>query len=146
MLKVGYSLAGASSFHRFMIADVSDKGMPAAFYMALSRNTLRSSITGDRSLAECLTRTNRLMSVDTANGMFVRLCYAQLDPATGELVYVNAGRNPPLWYRRPEDRLIEFVRTGPPLGAYVEWTFAQQTVHLDPGDFVLFDPDGVTDV
>ncbi|MBI5301805.1 MAG: SpoIIE family protein phosphatase [Chloroflexi bacterium] len=137
--------AGASPFQRFLIADVSDKGVPAALFMALTRSTLRASITDDRSPAECLTHANRLVSVDTANGMFVTLCYAQLNPVTGELVYVNAGHNLPLWYHCQEDRLIEFVRTGPALGVFDERIFAQESVWLDPGDFVLFYTDGVTD-
>lgn len=137
--------AKTSSCQRFLIADVSDKSMPAALFMALTRSTLRASITVDRSPAESLTHANRLMSVDTENGMFVTLCYAQLNPGTGELVYVNAGHNLPLWYNRQEDRLIELVRTGPALGVYDERIYTQQTIQLAPGDFVLFYTDGVID-
>jgi sigma-B regulation protein RsbU (phosphoserine phosphatase) len=77
--------------------------------------------------------------------MFVTLCYAQLNPATGELIYVNAGHNPPLWYHGREDRLIELLRTGPALGVYDDRVYAQQIVVLSPGDFVLFYTDGITD-
>jgi sigma-B regulation protein RsbU (phosphoserine phosphatase) len=61
------------------------------------------------------------------------------------MVYVNAGHNRPLWYRCREDCLIELVRTGPALGVYDERAYAQQCMRLDPGDFVLFYTDGVTD-
>ncbi len=134
-----------SPLQLFLIADVSDKGMPAALYMALTRSTLRASITYDRSPAECLTHANQLMSGDSANGMFVTLCYAQLDPATGELIYVNAGHNPPLWFHSRDKRLVELTRTGPALGVYDDRTYAQETIALDPGDFVLFYTDGITD-
>lgn len=137
--------AGTAPLQRFLIADVSDKGMPAALFMALARSTLRASITFERSPAESLTQANRLMSQDTANGMFVTLCYAQLDPATGELVYVNAGHNAPLWYRRREERLSELATTGPALGVYDDRVFEQHAAQLEPGDFVLFYTDGVTE-
>jgi serine phosphatase RsbU (regulator of sigma subunit) len=128
-----------------LIADVSDKGMPAALFMALARSTLRGSITPARSPAECIAQANRLLCADTANGMFVTLFYAQLDPTTGELVYVNAGHNPPLLYRKERDQLIELTRTGIALGVDDTHGWMQRAVKLDHGDFVLFFTDGVTE-
>ncbi len=128
-----------------MIADVSGKGMPAALFMAMARSTIRASLTTTCCSADCIAHANRVLCADTANGMFVTLCYAQLDPLTGELVYVNAGHNPPLLYRQAEDQFAELTRTGSALGVDETHPFDQRTVRLDPGDWIVFYTDGVTE-
>ncbi|HET7089695.1 MAG TPA: GAF domain-containing SpoIIE family protein phosphatase [Anaerolineae bacterium] len=128
-----------------IIADVSDKGMPAALYMALARSTIRASITSACCPADCVTHANRVLCADTENGMFVTMCYAQLNPATGELVYVNAGHNPPLLYRQDRRQLTELARTDMVLGVDDTHCYEQRTLQLDPGDFVVFYTDGVTE-
>jgi sigma-B regulation protein RsbU (phosphoserine phosphatase) len=128
-----------------IIGDVTDKGMPAALFMALTRSTVRASLVPGRSAAECITQANALIAADSPNGMFVSLFYAQLDPTTGELTYVNAGHNPPLYYRAANGTLSELTRTGIVLGIDAEFSFEQRTVTLQPGDFVLLYTDGVTE-
>lgn len=108
-----FDFVNTSQLQRFLIADVSDKGMSAALFMALTRSTLRASITDDQAPATILTHANRLLCVDTAS--------------------------------RQADRLIEFERTGPALGILNEYAYTQQSVRLEPGDFILFFTDGVTD-
>ncbi|UCC89478.1 MAG: SpoIIE family protein phosphatase, partial [Anaerolineales bacterium] len=135
-------------FHQqlgMVIADVTDKGMPAALFMALSRSTLRASLAATRSPAEGIRRTNRLLCADSVNSMFVTLFYAQLNPATGQMTYVNAGHNPPLLYRAKEGELVELTRTGMPLGLFETIDFEQRVVQLDPGDFILLYTDGVNE-
>jgi sigma-B regulation protein RsbU (phosphoserine phosphatase) len=128
-----------------VIADVSDKGMPAALFMALSRSIIRASVTSTRSPAEDIDQANRLICADSTDSMFVTLFYTQLDPETGELVYVNAGHNPPLLYRANQDELIELTRTGMPLGLFEVVDFEQRAVQLDPADFILLYTDGVSE-
>lgn len=135
----GESLQGIS------IADVADKGMPAALFMALTRATLRASITVPNCPGNCIAHANRLLCEDAADGMFVTLCHAQLSPDTGQMGYVNAGHNPPLWYQKARDELGEFERTGIALGIDPVACFEERTIQLMPGDFVLFYTDGVTD-
>ncbi len=130
---------------RFLIADVAGKGVPAALFAALARSILRATVTDGPSPSECLTRANRLLSADTADGTFVTLCYAEFETATGEMVYVNAGHNPPLLYHCREERLEELRGTGPALGVVERQVYAQRRVRLEPGDFVLFYTDGLTD-
>jgi sigma-B regulation protein RsbU (phosphoserine phosphatase) len=77
--------------------------------------------------------------------MFVTLCYMQFDPLTGELVYVNAGHNPPLLLRRDDDQFRILTRTGMALGVDETSQFEQRTVQLDPGDLIVLYTDGVTD-
>jgi sigma-B regulation protein RsbU (phosphoserine phosphatase) len=133
----------------FVIADVSDKGMPAAVFMALTRSTIRATVNHLPTPADGIAEANRLICVDTADGMFVTLFYAMLDPASGKLTYVNAGHNPPLLCRAGDDGeavpLEELRPTGMALGIVDEFPFEQQTVVLQPGDSILLYTDGVPD-
>lgn len=137
--------AGVPGRYGVLIADVSDKGMPAALFMALSRSTLRASFSSECCPSDSISRSNRLLCADSVNGMFVTACYAQLDPVTGELVYVNAGHNAPFLYRAAQDEFTELEPTGMALGIVDGFPFEQRTLQLDPGDFILFYTDGVID-
>jgi sigma-B regulation protein RsbU (phosphoserine phosphatase) len=132
-----------------VIADVSDKGMPAALFMALTRSIVRASVGRAPSPADGIAHANRLICADSTGGMFVTLFYALLDPERGEITYVNAGHNPPLLYRRSDHaeqgQLAELTRTGMAMGVVADSPFEQRTVQLDPGDFILLYTDGVTE-
>jgi sigma-B regulation protein RsbU (phosphoserine phosphatase) len=77
--------------------------------------------------------------------MFVTLFFAQLDPASGELAYVNAGHNPPLLCRAGQEELTALERTGLPLGLFEFTDFEARGARLDPGDFLVLYTDGVTE-
>jgi sigma-B regulation protein RsbU (phosphoserine phosphatase) len=128
-----------------VIGDVSDKGMPAALFMALSRSIIRASVTSVPSPAGAIRQANRLISADSTNSMFVTLFFAQLDPASGELAYVNAGHNPPLLCRAGQEELMALERTGLPLGLFEFTDFEAREVRLDPGDSLVLYTDGVTE-
>ncbi len=132
-----------------VIADVSDKGMSAAVFMAHTRSTIRATMSHFLSPADGIAEANRLVCTDCADGMFVTLFYALLDASSGELTYVNAGHNPPLLCRRGDhaeaERLDELRPTGMALGIVAEGRFEQRTVRLQRGDSVLLYTDGVTD-
>ncbi len=128
-----------------VIADVTDKGMPAALFMAQTRSTLRASVNGIQPPAEQIARINRLICSDTANGMFVTLFFAMLDITSGEMVYVNAGHNPPFFYTSREDRFYKLVRTGMLMGVDESATYEQYGIMLNPGDFLLLYTDGITE-
>lgn len=131
-----------------VIADVTDKGMPAALFMATTRTTLRASLNpaalGAASLTEALAQANRLICADSVNSMFVTLIYVRL-PTDGDLVCVNAGHNPALVYHPAADRFEMFWRTGLPLGVQPEARFDQHVFALDPGDLLLLYTDGLPD-
>jgi sigma-B regulation protein RsbU (phosphoserine phosphatase) len=128
-----------------VIADVTDKGMPAALFMAHTRSIIRASASSLESPARALTSANKVICADCANGMFVTLCLTQLDLTTGGVVYVNAGHNPPLIYHRTDDQLLTLRRTGLPLGIDEAHELDQATDQLQSGDFILLYTDGVTD-
>jgi serine phosphatase RsbU (regulator of sigma subunit) len=136
-----------------VIADVVDKGIPAALNMAFTRSVVRASLDGAPSPAEGIARANHLICADSTYGFFVTLFYAQLDPRSGVLSCVNAGHNPPLVCRQGEEpglpgersRLTKLIFNGMPLGVEPEATYEQNIVKLEQGDLMLFYTDGVTE-
>jgi len=128
-----------------LIGDVSGKGMPAALFMAMARSLLRASLALAGPPADGLTQANRLIHADAGAGMFVTLFYAQLDLAAGELTYVNAGHNPPWWYRAAREDWEELKRTGTALGLFGVQALGQRAARLAPGDCLFLYTDGVTD-
>jgi phosphoserine phosphatase RsbU/P len=128
-----------------VVADVSDKGLGASFFMALTRTILRASVLPTSTLAEGISQANRLISADSTQGMFVTLFYGLLNPSSGELCYVNGGHNPPLFYQSKDSSLLQLTRTGMALGVEEEAVYEQRSIMLQPGDFVLFYTDGLTE-
>jgi serine phosphatase RsbU (regulator of sigma subunit) len=128
-----------------VIADAVGKGMPAALFMVLARSIVRASLDRAPSPADGITHANRLICADASEGMFVTLFYALLDPAAGEITYVNAGHNPPLLYRSDREQLEQLESTGTVLGVIADASFEQRSARLQPGDFVVLYTDGVTD-
>jgi phosphoserine phosphatase RsbU/P len=132
-----------------VVADVSDKGMPAALFMALSRSIVRASMNANLSPAESIQRANRLICQDSTSGMFITLIYALLDPQACQVAYVNAGHNPPLFYQRGEQpgqgSLSRLRRTGMALGVEIDTPYENCTLALAPGDFLVLYTDGITD-
>ncbi len=126
------------------IADVADKGVPAALFMALTRTLVRAAVTELESPAEAMKRVNDLLLPDTKQGMFVTAVYAVLDTTKDELTYVNAGHNPPLWIKC-DGSVERLTRTGVALGAAENVQYGQRVVALQSDDSILFYTDGLTE-
>ncbi len=129
------------------IADVTDKGLGAAVFMALSSSLLRTYAAQFPTLpALTMASVNERILNDTRGSLYVTAVYAILEPLTGRLRYVNAGHNPPVLLRaqkgKPVDRLL---RTGMALGILRESFWQQKIVKLIPGDVLLLYTDGVTE-
>lgn len=128
-----------------VIADVSDKGAPAALFMAVTRTLLRSNASLGLSPTETVRRTNDLLLPDAEDsGMFVTVFYSQFS-ADGSVVHVNAGHNPPVVYHKAT-RAVEFL----PLGGRALGWFADNPVQevratMQPGDVIVYYTDGLTD-
>jgi phosphoserine phosphatase RsbU/P len=129
----------------FVIADVTDKGMPAALFMAFTRTVMRVSVDRAASPAEGITYANRLICAENTGGLFVSLFYGLLNPETGALTYVNAGHNAPLHYRRSDGTVTVLPGTGMPLGVDGDIEYEQRSLDLASGDIILLYTDGVTD-
>jgi len=128
-----------------VIADVIDKGTPAALFMAFASTALRAYIDSGFSLKDGITRTNRLMCQESSQGLFVTLFLTCINPKTGETFYVNAGHNPPLHYQYKLDRFTSLHKTGMALGIDAQATYEEHALQLHPGDFILFYTDGVNE-
>ncbi|MFQ5398763.1 MAG: SpoIIE family protein phosphatase [Anaerolineae bacterium] len=127
-----------------VIADVADKGIPAALFMALSRTILRTVAFNRHDPAEALMRANEIMDHDTQSDLFVTVFYAIWDAETGQLSYANGGHNPPLLLRRNgTSRLL--TGDGMALGVLPDITVECRQVRIHPGDTLLLYTDGVTE-
>jgi sigma-B regulation protein RsbU (phosphoserine phosphatase) len=128
-----------------VIADVADKGIPAALFMALSRTVIRTSALGGRRPAAVLTRANSMIVGDSQSDMFLTACYVTLDLTTGRVVVANAGHNRPFLHRASDGVCVEIRTRGLVLGAFEEITLEEREISLDLGDMILLYSDGVTD-
>jgi sigma-B regulation protein RsbU (phosphoserine phosphatase) len=129
----------------FSIADVSDKGMPAALFMVLTRTLIRAMAIGKPTPKEALERANDLIISDAPSDMFVTAFYGMLDPTTAEFTFTNAGHNPPLWFRREQEELTMLREHGIALGVHRNIVLPEQRIMLGAGDTLLLYTDGVTD-
>lgn len=128
-----------------VIADVADKGIPAALFMALSRTVIRTSALGGRRPAAVLTRANTMILGDSESDMFLTACYVTLDLTTGRIVIANAGHNRPFLHRASDGVCVEIKTRGLVLGAFEELTLEEREISMDLGDLILLYSDGVTD-
>lgn len=128
-----------------VIADVTDKGMPAALFMALTRSIIRAIACENPPPGEGITRANQMICVQSDQGLYVTLFFGLLDPIAGEMVYVNAGHNPPLVYNPSQHEFVSLQTTGIPVGVDGGFQYQQQVVQLQPGDYILLYTDGITE-
>jgi serine phosphatase RsbU (regulator of sigma subunit) len=128
-----------------VIADVSDKGVPAAMFMTMSRSLVRAAALDGSPPATAMERANRWITRDSESGMFVTLFYGLLDTNSGDLRYTCAGHNPPLLYRTVEQRFEELRTPGIALGVLEEIRLQEGETRLAPGDLLVCYTDGVTE-
>jgi serine phosphatase RsbU (regulator of sigma subunit) len=129
----------------FVIADVADKGMPAALFMTLIRTLIRAAAKDKSSPAAVLKQVNELLIPDAKHGMFVTVFYSVLSLNTGKVLYANAGHNPPILRYYLSEELHELIRTGMALGVMDGIEIEEREVCLRPGDYLLCYTDGVTE-
>jgi sigma-B regulation protein RsbU (phosphoserine phosphatase) len=128
-----------------VIADVADKGMPAALFMTLTRTLMRAAALEETSPAAAIGRANDLLVPDARHGMFVTALYAVLSLETGELAYANAGHNLPLLLRSRTSELERLCKGGMALGVLAGVRSEEHVISLAPGDYLIFYTDGITE-
>jgi sigma-B regulation protein RsbU (phosphoserine phosphatase) len=130
----------------FYIGDVSDKGVPAALFMAVTMSLMkRTAQQTGVDPARILAIVNKDLSAENENLLFVTLACGILNFKTGELVYSNAGHNPPViirangqpeWMKLPEGMVLAVMPDTP---------YLNKTIRINKGDTVLLYTDGVTE-
>ena len=128
-----------------IIADVADKGIPAALFMALSRAMLRTAAGSDVTPGRVLARVNDLLVPDAQHGMFVTALYGILSLESGQFVCANAGHLPPLVWRAGARQLQRMPKGNIALGVLEGVRFEEHVARLEPGDYLIMYTDGVTD-
>jgi serine phosphatase RsbU (regulator of sigma subunit)/putative methionine-R-sulfoxide reductase with GAF domain len=128
-----------------VIADVADKGVPAALFMALCRTLVRTMAMDGRPPNAAVRRANDLIMADARSGLFVTLFYGILGPDSGEIVYVNAGHLPPILVRAESGNIEELQTGDAALGLLPGFEYSLQSAHLDVGDVLILYTDGVTE-
>jgi len=130
-----------------LVADVVDKGVGAALYMALSWALIRAYSAEYPAQPELvLGAVNRRILADTSADQFLSVFYGVVEPDTGGLIYCNAGHYPPYILGRGNGRTTRSLpRTGMLLGVEPEESWSQASVQLAPGDVLVLYTDGILD-
>lgn len=128
-----------------VIGDVSDKGMPAALFMALTRSLVRAEAQREASPAQVLANVNRLLLEMSNSAMFVTVFYGVLGLERGELIYARAGHERPLHLSAANRACRPLPGGGIALAVLPSPALQNCTVTLQPGDELILFTDGVTD-
>lgn len=129
----------------FAIGDVSDKGVPAALFMAVTRTLIRASAEDETDPALLMERVNNRLSENNPNMMFVTLILGVLDLATGALEWANGGHPPPCLVQADGRlRLLE-GRSGPACGVQEDLPYKKFTTRLEPNEILIGYTDGITE-
>ena len=127
------------------IADVSDKGIPAALFMMSSRTLLKGAALGDDDPGTVVTVVNDQLQDGNEANMFVTLFYAVYDPESGLVRYANGGHNPPLIVHKDGSSTILPLTGGVALGVAPQFEFSTDQVRLEPGEALVMYTDGVSE-
>jgi sigma-B regulation protein RsbU (phosphoserine phosphatase) len=128
-----------------IIADVADKGVPAALFMAVGRTLIRTTAMSGRTPAAALARSNELIFKDTQTDLFLSVFYAAIETRSGRMRFADGGHNRPLWWRAGQGKLEELAADGIVLGVLEEIHLEEREEFIEPGDFLVFFTDGVTE-
>jgi sigma-B regulation protein RsbU (phosphoserine phosphatase) len=129
------------------VADVSDKGVPAALFMVITKTLLKENLlfAGDSmKLGKVFEETNDTLVNSNEENMFVTVFSGVLDTNTGNFVYVNAGHNPPIIKRDGNCSYLEKADY-PVMGAIEGLPYNVSMISLKKGDSLFLYTDGVTE-
>ncbi len=129
----------------FLIADVSDKGVPAALFMMRAKTIIKSIAQTGKPIADVVTESNDALCEGNGANMFVTAWIGEIDLMSGRITYVNAGHNPPVVIKA--DGTASYLRTRPGLvlGAMPGIKYRSQEIDFAPGDAIYLYTDGITE-
>lgn len=129
----------------FAIGDVSGKGVPASLLMAVTRTLLRSIADKEKSPQGIMKSLNKSLAYNNESNMFVTFFLGIIDLYSGNMMYSNAGHNPPVWIKaNGETSLINQARAIP-LGLFEDFIFTESSLQLEHGDKIFAYTDGVNE-
>ena len=130
----------------FVIGDVSDKGIPAALFMAMTRTAFKmSALAAPESIGHTMARVNRFLCDSNPQQMFVTALAGILDLKTGRVEYADAGHEPPFILQAAGGVLKVDKVGGLVLGFIRDEEFRTGSMQLNPGDTLVLYTDGVTE-
>ncbi len=127
-----------------VIADVSGKGVSASLLMASLRAALHSEIHPLYVLEEMATKLNNFVHRSCASNTFITFFFCELNRDSGDLLYINAGHNPPIILKK-KGVIQRLESSGLCLGMFPSSTYKIDKVTLEPGDLALLFTDGITE-
>jgi len=128
-----------------VVGDVTDKGMPAAIFMAQTYALLHAEAGRTSSPQRALLRVNQHLLGMNARGLFATILYGILDTQKRQFSYARAGHEMPILYSPGEGARLLPHQDGQPVGILDDPVFDQCTVDLPPGGALLLYTDGVSD-
>jgi hypothetical protein len=126
------------------LADVAGKGMSAALLMSNLQARLQMLAEDPTDLGKLMMRLDRSLAVSCPKNRFITMFVSLIDPKSGEVVYVNAGHNPPL-IARASGEVDRLSNAGTVLGILPDLGYEEQRTTLEPGDVLAMFSDGVTE-
>ena len=127
------------------MADVSDKGMPAALFMMSSRMLLKGAGQRFERPGKTLEEVNNLLDAENKAAMFVTVFYAIYDTNTSQFHYANGGHNEPIIVHPNGSVTVIPPTGGTALGIIPGIQYTENTIELEPGDTVILYTDGITE-
>lgn len=129
----------------FLVADVSDKGLPSAMFMMKAKNTIRSAVLNGESLEKSIATANNTLCRNNDENTFVTLWIASINKTTGIGTYINAGHVNPLL--RHADGTVTKIENTPNvmLGVFADAQFQPHAIQLEKDDTLFVFSDGLTD-
>lgn len=128
----------------FVLGDVSDKGIPAALFMAVTMTLFKAARKEGSTPAQILSKVNDELYSDDST-MFATVFCGILDTLTGELVYCNGGHCTPFLINAQSEVSRLSVKSGLPLAVMAESRYVDEHILLAPGDAIILYTDGITE-
>lgn len=126
------------------LGDVSGKGTAAALLMSSLHAAVHAQASSHSSLADTISAVNKYLAENIPSNRFITLFYAELDPATGAVSFINAGHNPPLIVHAA-GTTENLSAGGLPLGIRYDADYSEGRTQLHPSDVLVIYSDGVSE-
>ena len=131
----------------FMVGDVSDKGISAALFMAITKSLFNTNFSSVKNpdMVDEITKINKALSQNNSSMMFVTIFVCILNLKTGEVSYVDGGHERPLILRQGKKVEVFKKNNGMPICIDSDFQYKQYQFNLQPGDSIILYTDGLED-